>query len=65
MIGHEYEGMNITSPAPGRALEEFQVGQSIFVIEEASLTIVTTLGDVLWDANQIESTRPGHDRIPA
>jgi hypothetical protein len=64
MVGHEHEGMNIATPAPGRAVQECQVSLPIFVVEEASLAIVTALGDVLRDADKIEPARPGHDRTP-
>jgi hypothetical protein len=63
MIGHKHECMNVTSPAPDRTVQECQIGQSIFVVQEASLAIVTALGAVLRDTNKIGPARPGHGRI--
>jgi hypothetical protein len=57
--------MNVTTPAPRRTVQEYQISESILVGEKAGLAVVTAMGDVLRDANKIESARPGHDRFPA
>ena len=56
--------MNLTAPALGCAIQEFQVGQAVFVIEETVLAVVAALCNVLRDTREIEPARSWHDRTP-
>ena len=56
--------MDATIPAPRCAVHEFQIGESILCEKEAVMAVVTALGDVLRDADQVEPGWSGHDLTP-
>jgi hypothetical protein len=63
MVGHEHKGMNSAPTTSGSAFKNFQVRKAIIVIEEAHLSVVSALCDVLWDVRQIQAPWSGHELV--
>jgi len=56
VVGHQHIGMNSTSATNRGLVNQFKVGLTVIIIEEARLAIVTTLRDVLWNSGNVEAS---------
>jgi hypothetical protein len=60
MVSHEHIGVNSTITMAGGVFKYCQVPVPIIIIEEASLSVVSTLRDMLWDVREIEALWSWH-----
>jgi hypothetical protein len=61
VVGHQNKSMKLAAVPLAGDLEQSEVELIVSSPEEASLVVVTTLGDVLWNSTEIQTCGAWHD----